>query len=90
MLRLCCCSEELGAELTRCTEKLRTAVLPYDALEATMLAVTCYTLTEKCGLIRKRGTYFFDPELSGVDEVQSGSKPFASRSFYPRRSREEG
>ena len=53
MLRLCYCSGELGAELTRCTEKLRTAVLPHDALEATMLAVTCYKLTEKCELIRK-------------------------------------
>ncbi len=40
-LRLCFYDSEFGAALTRCTAKLMTAVLPHDALEATMLAVTC-------------------------------------------------
>ena len=31
----------VGTTLTRCTAKLRTDVLPHDALEATILEMTC-------------------------------------------------
>ena len=86
-IRLCC---EFGVALTRCTAKLRTAVLPQDALEAIMLAVTCCILAEKCRHVRMCKTHLLEFEFSGVDQVQRRSKPIESRSFHPRMAWKKG
>jgi len=71
---------------TRCTAKLRTDVLPYEALEAITLAVTCWkfghatSVTCSWGLIKK--AYLLELEFSRIDQVESGTKPLESRPLY--------
>ena len=72
--------------LTRCTAKLRTDVLPYEALEAIIQAMTCWRfghetlVTCSWELIQK--THLLDFEFPRIDQVDSRTKPLESRPLY--------